>query len=147
MYYWFPFRFCIHSNFDWDAPTTHFECNWCVWLVEWCNSLPVSHVRLDTSHKCIQSSSDKFVGVNWCNYWAFMRRWKTTCVWSRDFRCDLMLRNASKLLLDQLEERILLDQSKMLRNIRSSNRTVAIDRRHNLHLKIDIQPVISILIL
>jgi len=84
---------------------------------------------LGTPHKCTQSGPDKFVGAS-CNCWAWCFHAEKQRVCDHvvlilslvsDFECGSFdTTNASKLLLDQLEERILLTNQKMLRNIRSS---------------------------
>jgi len=81
-----------------------------------CNSLPVSHVRLDSVHKCTQSGPDKFVGASWCNCWAwcFHETLKSSVCMIMVLILSLVsdfgsldATNASKFLFDQLEERIL----------------------------------------
>ena len=95
--------------FDWLNGTILCQCRMFVWT------------RYRTSvHKVAPINLLGPVGVI-IELSAFMRRWKAACVWSRnnfvaDVWCLAMVQldatNASKLLLDQLEERILPDQSK-----------------------------------
>jgi len=136
-----------------SAPTAHFECrcNCYVRLVE-CNSSPVSHARLDSVHKCTQSGLDNLLEASCnCSIWCFHEILKSVCG-HVVLTLSLMILDAVHLMLQMFrnfyltnwnKEFYLINQ-KMLRNIRSSKWTVA---RHSLCLKIDIQPIASILIL
>jgi len=123
------------------------------WMVQF---LPVSHVRLDLVHctsvyKVAPSNLLGSIGII-VGLGTFMR--KAACVWSRDinFVADVWFRLWFSLILQTLrnfyltswKKEFYLINQKMLRNICSNKWTVV---RHSLHLKIDIQPVASILIL
>ena len=116
-----------YSDFGWNAPITYFgrRCNWCVRLVEWCNSLPVSGFGV------VHHTDVRKVAPNLLEPVSLMFSWDAekqrvrrdinfvASVWFRVW-IHLMLQTLWNFYLTNWKKEIYLIYQKMLQNIRNS---------------------------